>query len=92
MTRKRETAGRRVLPGAQGKREAHGAVFDGLWNEVIVGTEAFEDATNLHCPWAGLGSLALLFSNGGLIFISLVATVMRIYEEAIRMPNACTKP
>ena len=34
----------------------------------------------------------MLYSNGGLIFISFVATVMRIYEEAIRMPNACIKP
>ena len=33
----------------------------------------------------------LLFSNGGLIFMGLVATINRIYD-AIRMPNACTKP
>src|SRR5919107_2747719 len=40
MTRKRETAGREVLPGVQGKREAPGAVLDGQSNEVIVRTEA----------------------------------------------------
>src|SRR5215207_1700026 len=46
MTRKRETAGRRVLPGAQGKRQAHGAVFDGLWNEFVVRTEAWAHERN----------------------------------------------
>src|SRR5918993_2697509 len=40
MTREREILGRGALPGAQEKREAHGTVFDRLWNEVIVGTEA----------------------------------------------------
>jgi len=33
----------------------------------------------------------LLLSNGGLVFICLVATMIRIYD-AIRMPKACTKP
>jgi hypothetical protein len=32
----------------------------------------------------------LLLSNGGLIFMGLVATMIRIYDT-IRMPNACTK-
>ena len=32
----------------------------------------------------------LLFSNGGLIFMGLAATMIRIYDT-IRMPNACTK-
>jgi hypothetical protein len=32
----------------------------------------------------------LLFSNGGLIFMVLAATMIRIYD-AIRMLNACTK-
>ena len=33
----------------------------------------------------------LLLSHGGPIFMCLVATTIRIYD-AIRMPNACTKP
>lgn len=33
----------------------------------------------------------LLPSNGGLVFIGLLATMIRNYD-AIRMPNACTKP
>ncbi len=33
----------------------------------------------------------LLFSNGGLVFMGLVATMIRLYD-AIRMPNVCTKP
>jgi hypothetical protein len=33
----------------------------------------------------------LLLSNGGLVFICLVATMIRIYD-AIRIPKACTKP
>jgi hypothetical protein len=40
MTRERETHGRGVLPGVQGKQAARGAAFDGLWNGVLVGTEA----------------------------------------------------
>src|SRR5215217_924711 len=46
MTRDRDTGGREVLPGVQGNREAHGAVFDGLWNEVIVRTEAWAKERN----------------------------------------------
>jgi hypothetical protein len=33
----------------------------------------------------------LLPSNGGLIFICLIATMIGFFG-AIRMPNACTKP
>jgi hypothetical protein len=33
----------------------------------------------------------LLLSNGGLVFMCLVAKLIRIYD-AIRMPKACTKP
>jgi hypothetical protein len=33
----------------------------------------------------------LLLSNGDLIFMCLIATMIRIYD-AIRMPNVCTKP
>jgi hypothetical protein len=33
----------------------------------------------------------LLLSNGGLVFMWLVATMIRNYV-AIRMPKACTKP
>ena len=33
----------------------------------------------------------LLLSNGVLIFMCLIATMIRIYD-AIRMPNVCTKP
>jgi hypothetical protein len=33
----------------------------------------------------------LLLSNGGLVFMGLVATMIRIYD-AIRMAKACTKP
>jgi hypothetical protein len=32
----------------------------------------------------------LLLSNGGLVFMCLVATMIRIYD-AIGMPRACTK-
>ncbi len=53
--------------------------------------DEFESATNVHRPRAGLGGIAVLFSNGGLIFMGLVAPMIRIYD-AIRMPNACTKP
>jgi hypothetical protein len=33
----------------------------------------------------------LPLSSGGLVFMELVATMIRIYD-AIRMPNVCTKP
>jgi hypothetical protein len=33
----------------------------------------------------------LLLSNGDLVFVGLVAPMIRNYD-AIRMPNACTKP
>jgi hypothetical protein len=33
----------------------------------------------------------LPLSSGGLVFMELVAKLIRIYD-AIRMPNACTKP
>ncbi len=33
----------------------------------------------------------LVLSNGGLVFIGLIATKIRIYD-AIRIPNAATKP
>ena len=90
MTRERETLGRGVLPGVQGKREAHGAVFDGLWNEVIVGTEASaKERTGFDCIEDH--RYGLLPSNGGLVFIGLFATMIRNYD-AIRMPKACTKP
>lgn len=32
----------------------------------------------------------LVLSNGGLVFMCLVATMIRI-DDAIRMPNVCTK-
>ena len=46
MTRERETVSRGVLPGVEGNREAPGAVFDGLWNEVVVRTEAWAKERN----------------------------------------------
>ncbi len=33
----------------------------------------------------------LLLSSGGLVFIGLIATKIRVYD-AIRIPNAATKP
>jgi hypothetical protein len=51
----------------------------------------FESATNVHRPSAWLGGMAMLFPNGGLIFMGLVASMIRIYG-VIRMPNACPKP
>jgi hypothetical protein len=51
-----------------------------------------------HRPRGGVGfdcmedhRYGLLLSNGDLVFMGLVATMIRIYD-AIRMPNACTKP
>src|SRR5215207_10963899 len=53
MTRNRETRSRGVFPGVRGKREAHGAVFDGQWDEVIVGTEAWAKGRHRFLPHRG---------------------------------------
>ena len=47
------------------------------------GVASFDCIEDLH--------YGLLPSNGGLDFMCLVLTMIRIYD-AIRMPNSCTKP
>lgn len=50
---KRETPSRGVLPWVQGQREACGAVFDGLWNEVLVDSEASAKGRRRFLPHRG---------------------------------------
>jgi hypothetical protein len=90
MTRERETVGWGVLSGVKGERETHGSAFDGLWNEGIVSTEARpRSASGFDCIEDR--RYVLLHSNGALVFMGLVATMIGIYD-AIPMPNACTMP
>jgi hypothetical protein len=90
MARERKILGRGALPGVRERRAACGVAFDGLWNEVIVRTEASaKEHTGFDCIEDH--RYGLLLSNGVLIFMCLIATMIRIYD-AIRMPNVCTKP
>lgn len=87
--KRKETLSRGVLPGVQGKREGmerysmgHRTRSSSVLKHRSGSVYSFDYIEDQR--------YGFLLSNGDLVFMGLVATMIRIYG-AIRMPNAATK-